>query len=458
MDDSLPSSTRSVNSSGPSYKSRNPSWSKTGTVMEYDKEVSLSSEVYPMSVYLETAEIGSWKYVSKELGDIKLLSEPESSDLLIKTAIKGSNGGLPATYRIKSVTAADLSVFSVVPCSLESMVARMILETDGVLYLPQVYKGKLGGGKPEIYSSDLKIGIIKMTASIHETGHLRDTLLFLKSNYSQTDIKSISQTKLQPEDKEETGFSKPRLTFMEGLPHWVLYMPWILYSRKIRYVLELILFLSSIFSVVWAMWQLYRHVNVIHAVMEPLIANLRYYLSTFFELLDWIFAVFTLWWHTFLSPLNVLLGLMLKPMINILMQFKGMLYILYLPISQLARNMGLISAVKNTMSIFYSTLWILVRIIVKPVSFIWQSFLNSRIAVPSIDFRQSWVFHLVMNSIRAILRGLAALVGYTRKEQKIKKAMNTSTPVVSPITSPAIRKRRSEMPIMYSSPVTRETD
>ena len=59
---------------------------------------------------------------------------------------------------------------------------------------------------------------------------------------------------------------------------------------------------------------------------------------------------------------------------GVLMQFKGMLYILYLPISQLARNMGLISAVKNTMSILYtlfgSTLWILVRIIVKPVSLI----------------------------------------------------------------------------------------
>ncbi len=451
--------------------------------VEYeDTDYTTANEVFPMRISLETVQIGSWKYTATELEDIELLYELESSDLLIRTNIRGTHDAVPATYRIKKVTAADLSLVSVVPGSLESMVSRLVLETDEkISHSPYVPPNSEEDGDTVIADTngqhgnrDLEVYIVRMTASVHETGHLRDILVFLLKQDFQGEVAPNSPFVREKTPEPKTGDTqeeqKPpasQLTLLEGLPYWVTYIPWMLYSKKTRIVLQRLLVLYTLLSVLWALWQLYRHVNVIRFVIQPIIAALKYYLSSVFELFDWFFAIFTLWWNTFLSPLNVLRGLLLAPMLQLLVQLKGA----FAPLYQVFLNSGLISALVNIFSLLYrivysagSSLWMMVRAILTPVSYMWQYFLNSRLNVAAMDLQRlriSWAFNLIISSFRSIMRGLMAVVGYQRQEKKIKKARenNASSPVISPAATPssvARRRHKEKMPILYSSPLSKQ--
>lgn len=438
---------------------------------------STANDVFPMRVALETVAIGSWKYTSTDFEDLELLYELESSDLLINATVRGSNGGVPALYRIKNVSAADLSLVSVVPGSLDTMVARLVLETDQKVRLTSyLLEGKYNESESD-YTQDrsekIDIGIITMTASVHEAGHLRDILLFLKGNNCQSDVdpdslfirRNLSQENNRVKDK--AGLSLPQLTFLEGLPHWVLYIPWMFYSKKVRYNLQKLIVIYTIFSVLWASWQLYRHVNIIHVIIRPVMDALRDYLSSVFDAFDWLFRVFTLWWHTFLSPLNVLGGLLLAPILRICLQFRSVMYPVYYFIYSLLHSAGLLPLLSSILSILYTLIrstgtlfWIVLQVIVRPINCLWHVILNSRVAVASMDsnrLRLSWAFGLVTNSIKSIFTGLAKFVGYTHKERKIKQAIKaSSTPVPSPVGTPSnLRQRRGDMPVMYSSPLTK---
>ena len=457
------------------------------TNSEYEEsDFHTANEVFPMRISLETVQIGAWKYTSKELDDIELLYELESSDLLVKTNIGGTQDALPGMFRIKNVTASDLSLLSVVPGSLESMVSRLVIETDQkIAYSPCVPpNGVEGDGKGSADdrneqledSSDLDVYMVRMTASVHETGHLRDILLFWLKRDCQVELfpaspflreRSPAADSDSAQEEEKPSSTPSQLTLVEGLPYWVLYIPWMLYSKKVRVFLQRLLVLYTVLSVLWAMWQLYRHVHIIRVIIQPVIATLKYYLSSVFDIMDWLFAVFTLWWNTFLSPLNVLRGLLLAPMIQVLVQLKGA----FAPLYQVFLSSGLISALVSIFSLLYrtfyfagSSLWMVLRTILMPVKYVVQSFLNSRFMVATVDIqrlRLSWVFNLLLSSLRSILRGLMALVGYQRQEKKIKKARenNASSPIVSPVSTPssaARQRHKGKMPMLYSSPLSKQ--
>lgn len=519
-------------------------WRKYRLYRRYNSNASVSSELgrntplpmaseeFPVRVPLETVQIGPWRYTSRDLeqtdgegyvsGDVELLYEQESSDLIIKTSIQGTRkDALPGSYRIRSVSAADLSLFSVVPNSLESMVAKLVLETDKkITYTPlevdtggeDSQGGKIKtrsedgsgqtdtrGDEDEITSQDsegpimkkrdiskdrdepitdskdsiskanreLDIYIVRLTASVHETGHLRDILHFQNS---PCDLNLDSTASPKERDTQDDKNTKPHLTLIEGLPYWVYYVPWMVYSKRTRLFLQRLLFLYMLLSVLWALWQLYRHVNIIRVVIQPIIVTLRYYLSSVVELFDWMFAVFTVWWHTLLSPLNVLQGLLLAPLLRLVTNFKWMIYPLYISVSHLFRSTGLLTVFTSISSVLYfilrhlgSILWMLFQVLLKPLNYLWTTLLNARVAVASMDFQRmrfSWVFSLVLSSIRSIIRGLATFVGYTRKEKIIKKAMESSAsgPLISPTSTPSstARRRNESMPMIYSSPLTKQ--
>ena len=457
-------------------------------------DFNMDNDIFHMRVPLETVKIGPWKYIASEFEDIELLYELESSNLLISTNVRGSGGGVPAVFRIKSISAADLSLVSVVPGSLESMVARLVLETDQKMSYTTMTSTMSGNEKEEKLltpsdAQDLDVGIIKMTASVHESGHLRDVLLFLKCDY-QPDVNPNS-TYMRPKSSEEETSNKQssiinteqtknrehhkksHLTFVECLPHWVMYIPWMVYSKRTRQVLQHLILLYSIFTVFWALWQLYRHVNIIHVVIQPIIDALKLYLSSVFEIFDWLFSLFTLWWYTYLSPLNVLFTQLFTPVFNLAMQFKEMFspFYIYLALSQLLQKSGLILVIKSLFylisTLFYTSgniILSLAQVLYKPVGFLWQSILNSRIAVASLDIQNMqirWIINLIVGSTSSIVRGLAKIVGYRLQEHKKKKAiMASSTPMASPASSPTcppgLRKRHGNMPLLYSSPVTKQ--
>lgn len=438
---------------------------------EIETDYSTANDIFPIKVPLERVQIGSWKYTADDLNDIELLYELESSDLLISTIIRGTNGAAPATFRMRDISAADLSLVSLIPGSLESMVAKLTLETKSDIFydsdvIPSESAGQSGAG------DKLDCRIVTMTASVHEAGHLRDVLLFLRNGFMEE--LSADNLFLSPKKRgEQTASVDPSpaaspLTFLEGLPFWALYIPWWLYSRNVRVLLQRIILMYSIFSVVWASWQLYRHVNVIHVALEPIINALKLYLASVMDVVDEFLAWFTIWWATFLSPLNVFWGMFLPTVLQLVTPLKMFIVpclSVFAPLWKCLSNSALLSALKPAFVAFYQLvgavgqqLWTILCTLTKPLQYVWQSILNSRVAVAPLDFqriRLSWAFSLVTNSLRSIGKGLASLIGVARTKQKQSKAQKYSSDV-APTPPPKQPYRQQRMPVYYSSPLTKE--
>lgn len=461
---------------------RSHSYPVASTRSTDEMDFTTANDVIPLCVPLEKVCVGSWKYTAKEIGDIEFLYELESSALLIKVDVSGTNGGEAGVFRVTQVSAADLALVSVVPGSLESMVARMILETEEeIIFLPAVPREMSSNSSKNDYMKSVNdCCIMTITASVHESGHLRDLLLFLKSNYASkalgpdsiflspqhaTDTSKSGEKSLSCDSstEEEETVQKPQVTFLEGLPFWVLYIPWQMYTKRARIMIQWLILFYSIFSVTWACWQLYRHVNVIRYVIQPLILLIKPYLSFLFDWFDYFFAVFTEAWHKFLSPLNILRGILVTPLLGTLIQLKGVVAPLTTAIAQCLNSYGFMSALKSLSLI----LWYLLSILRKPFSIVWNAILNSRIAVGSLDLSRlqlQWVCTVIMNSFKAIGLGIARLLGYARREHKKHKALKdlSNTPekvahVQSPSLTPTGQQLRQRMPVYYSSPFARNS-
>ena len=435
------------------------------------EDYSTANDAFPVRVPLERMEVGSWKYTAAELEDIELLYELESSDLLIKTSVCGTNAAFPATFRVRDVSAADLSLVNIVPGSPESMVARLVLETESsVSYDRDPLKEQEEDVEGEIHEdqekqqNEVECHRIVMTASVHETGHLRDILLFLKCGCASDlcpDDLFLSPRRTRSKDPLE-AIPKHQVTFLEGLPYWGLYIPWRFYSKKTRVTIQRIILLYSLFSVMWASWQLYRHVNIIRVVLEPIINILKLHLRSIMETFDTLFALLTVWWSTFLSPLNVFCGMLFTPLINLVVQLRAS----FVPLWGLIVNSGFVGALKALVLGLYqlfrvmgSTVWAVLSALGRPFYSIGKWIMNSKIAVASLDFnrvRLSWMFGLVTNSMKAIGNGVAKFLGYTHKKQKQIKARRDPLSV-TPSPSPRVRYRQRRMPVYYSSPLTKQT-
>ena len=479
-------------------RSYSESDSRAGADDTPDVYATANNEMFPMRVPLERVELGAWRYTAAELDDIELLYELESSHLLVRTSVRGSSDDAPpATFRIRQVSAASLSLVNVVPSSLESMVARLVLETETEISYtcstvdtvgpenenetPPSHPPSSGEGTSQIESH-----VVVMTASVHEAGRLRDTLLFLKGGLNPS-LASADATFLSPRSRERDGASdegsptdstddpafeppKVQVTFLEGLPYWVGYIPWWLYSKKTRVFIQWLILLYSIITVLWAFWQLYRHVNIIQLALQPIIAALRIHLKYFMETVDVVMAALTVWWMTYLSPLNILLTVFRSQMLQVLLSvrsvFMPLLNALY-PMWKLISNSALLSSIKALFwVVYYLAAYVgrlflgLLSVCSRPLTFLYNFFLQYRVI--SIDMqriRLSWIMGLVLNSLRAIGNGFAKLAGYTHKKKKQHKALkHYSTPTV-PSSRGATPKRTHQSPrppIHYSSPLAKQ--
>ena len=56
----------------------------------------------------------------------------------------------------------------------------------------------------------------------------------------------------------------------EGLPEWVAYVPAKWYSCTVRKVLEYTLVTYTVLTLLWAFWQLYKHVDFIQRYVKAL--------------------------------------------------------------------------------------------------------------------------------------------------------------------------------------------
>ena len=426
------------------------------------EEYITAIDVFPIRIPLEKVDLGLVKYLASEEGspfDIELLYEMETSDILIRTLIPSCNDKAgPGTFRLRGIEAAKLDLVNEIPGSLEGIMARLVLETKNNVEFQHHVLSKLqkDGKNKTIFNEldrELNCHRIILTTSVHETGHLRDVLLFLKSknliglpdDNLNPYYNPLRRQKSSGEDNETT---KPSLTFVEDLPWWSLYLPWRLYSRKIRKMLQLVFVLYSIFTIIWASWQLYRHVNVIQMALQPLVHILRLYLEDVMKVVDSFLDMFTHYWTSLLSPLNIFWGVLLLPIWNVIVQLKS----LVLPVVSLLTRM--------------------IAPFSRSIAFLWQGVLNSRVAVQSLDIskiQRNFVLNIIFNCLKATGLGLAKIVGYSRSKTLQKQAiLNQQTKIQGSISSPAIsftspRKHRSQshptvsIPVYYSSPLTKHS-
>ena len=444
----------------PAHKRRS---SSTDTELD-EADFFTANQVFPVSVPLNKVQIGSITYSPSGWNDVEVLYELESSDILIRSNIEGDNGEPPGVYRISGVSAADLSLYYIVPGSLESMVSRLVLELENDIVFEPTFQASSSEGEPyEDENHSLKSRVLKLFASAHEAGHFRDILLFLKcENIADLNPELASQAKNK---KNEENVKSPKLTFVDFLPIWVLYIPWWVYSKNARTVLQRLILLYYIFSVIWACWQLYRHVHVIHVVLEPVIEALRVHLAFVLEYFDWFLVFFTRLWHKYLSPLNVLTGLLLAPIVQAILQLKTIAAPAITVLSQCLTNSSTVASLKALFSLFYqlgvaggSSVWTAITFLVRPFEGVWKAILNARIAVGTLDFQRlqlNWVFGIVAGSLKSIGNGLAKLVGYTHKTKKRRQAISKHSHETSLSSTPDPKLRQRRMPMYYNSPLSK---
>ena len=106
----------------------------------------------------------------------------------------------------------------------------------------------------------------------------------------------------------------------EGLPDWTPYIPHRIYTPAVRKIIELIITFYTIFSILWALWQLYRHVDFIRAYIQPFIDALKYHVELMdkcIQFLNSLFEELTNQWLAYVKPGYVILSSFASPLIAV---------------------------------------------------------------------------------------------------------------------------------------------
>ena len=233
------------------------------------------------------------------------------------------------------------------------------------------------------------------------------------SSNEQNVLESVMQPSLINKKQEE----HVDLLLVPTLPVWSKYIPWWMYSKQLRWVLQFLITAYVLFSVVWAFWQLHRHFYLIQTVIDPLLIILKTYMAPLVNFLDALLSVFTGWWYHFINPLYVLLGTLFTPLIGTLRIF----WIVLKPLFNLP----------------------IIRGVFWPFKTIWSIVANTRIDFSSFDvvrLRLLFVRTVILNSIKTIWNGFLALFKYSQ----IKKTQHRAKKAVQPGSKtyqPDLRKR-----------------
>ena len=424
------------------------------------------------------AEFGSVEYAvpkGGEVGDLELVYQLEASHFTVRSSVPGKNSEPLGSLRVSSVQAVDLSLTNESPGLLEGLMTKLVMETSSdVVFVPSV---AAADSKECEWRSETSIGCRRVTliASIHECGHLRDMLLFLNSDMLVDEISQQSGD----QDQSNDGGDHDRKGLKFGLPHWALYIPWWLYSGRVRKAIQLCLLLYTIFSVVWASWQLYRHFNIIHEALQPIVAVLKVYLSTVMSLVSVFLEFFTDLWTTFLSPLNILFGrIMITPLMKRLVRLFSRLVLVFGKLRVLVLQSWLFQyaypslmrkaflLVKTFLYLLKPLFWFmrkislllrlikrlslvraierLVLVLMKPLSLI-----ATRASYPPEAILKKMGMNEFKNNFLAICHGAIKLFQTHKTIKKATPAKCQLSPALN--TSQDIRQR--SIPVVYGSPV-----
>jgi len=282
---------------------------------------------------LKTLDFRGACYVSKSPNDITLGYDRKSQRLLLNVQVDGQHGEPKGTFTLNRISGEALFLHTVAG-SLDDMVVKLLLETTGKV--EAVRNGKV---------EHMRCSMIVATANVEETGHIRELLMNLPN-------KRLMQ-------------ANSTLKIQEGIPQWSSHLPWWLYSKRLRILIQQLIILYAIFNTVWALWQLYRHVDFIQNYLEPYIALLletrRFYLSAVMDFVDSVLEEFTNLWWKFFSPFKVLLGPLITPLYNSLWYLAPLFYKLASPL------VGLTNSVIYLVMLAGWLIWFLASTLLRPI-------------------------------------------------------------------------------------------
>eukprot|EP01012_Entosiphon_sulcatum_P028338 TRINITY_DN3424_c0_g1_i1.p1 TRINITY_DN3424_c0_g1~~TRINITY_DN3424_c0_g1_i1.p1 ORF type:complete len:546 (-),score=46.80 TRINITY_DN3424_c0_g1_i1:68-1705(-) len=113
----------------------------------------------------------------------------------------------------------------------------------------------------------------------------------------------------------------------KGLPSWVGSVPGSLYCRNLRRLVEMATTVWFVFSVFWALWQLYHNLDSVHALLEPVRRRLQAHVQRSLSALNSWLLSFSGWWIEWWRPVSFLITAVLSPFSN-----NGFIYYLFSPI------------------------------------------------------------------------------------------------------------------------------
>lgn len=213
----------------------------------------------------------------------------------------------------QNISAADLRV-SAKFGYLDAMTGTLtvecqeLIEIDGPHFGPSV-------ASPRSY-------VLEATFHVNYTGQMRDVLRSLRHAKL---VESVTESEVLSREAESRGVASMSMAcsekkLREGLPDWTPYVPHRVYTPAVRRLIESVITLYTIFSILWAMWQLYRHVDFIRAYVQPIIDALKYHVELMdkcIQFLNSLFEEMTKQWLAYFKPVYVILSSFASPLIAI---------------------------------------------------------------------------------------------------------------------------------------------
>ena len=213
----------------------------------------------------------------------------------------------------QKITAADLRV-SAKFGYLDAMTGTLTVECEKLVEIDNPHHGGS--------SASSRSYVLEATFHVNYTGQVRDILRSLrhaKLAESETDGETVlgeGGTRGVADMTMPCNEKKLR----EGLPDWTPYIPHRVYTPAVRRVIESVITLYTIFSILWAVWQLYRHVDFIRAYVQPIIDALKYHvelMDKFIQFLNSLFEEMTKQWLAYIKPVYVILSSFASPLIAV---------------------------------------------------------------------------------------------------------------------------------------------
>ena len=202
--------------------------------------------------------------------------------------------------------------------------------------------------------------MVKAAFDIHYITDLRDILHSVK-------VAKLKDRKCLQE-KHKKGIDKHIIIptkIREGLPEWVHYIPAKWYSSTVRKVIEYMLVVYTVLTLLWAVWQLYKHVDFIRRYLRPIFMIIEYYLEmlkSWFRWLDKFAEALTDYWWTYMKPVYLLATPLYVSLAS-----------LFKPLRNVA---GLISSIFEPVVKFFKTIASVLRPLVQPAVSVFSLFIG----------------------------------------------------------------------------------